>query len=123
MKTHKREILIYYNPESSSDRKTVAHAQGLVTHVRTFSYAQAPSNGTSWQQILWALNMDPKLLLNKAHPYYQSNIRGRDFDHESWGKVLQRNPDIIKAPIAIRGKRAIQCLTATDIYKLYMVEA
>ncbi|MCB0706141.1 MAG: hypothetical protein KDC34_12555 [Saprospiraceae bacterium] len=118
MKTNSREILIYYNPESSADRKTVAHAQGLVSYVRTFSFAQAPSNGTSWQQILEWLNLHPRVLLNKAHPYYQSNIRGRDFDQDCWVKVLQKNPELIKYPIAIRGRKAIICQTATDIYKL-----
>lgn len=118
MKTHSREILIYYNPESSADRKTVAHAKGLVPHLKTYSFAQAPSTGTSWQQILKALDRDPKELLNKAHPYYQEHIRGREFDDECWVKVIQNNPDLLKAPIAIRGSRAILCATPTDIYKL-----
>jgi len=118
MKTHRREILIYYNPESSSDRKTVAHAQALVPHVRTFSFAQAPSTELSWQQILKALGVHPKELLNKAHPYYQQHIRGKDFDEECWIKILKKNPDLLKAPIAIRGNRAILCLNSTDIYKL-----
>jgi len=118
MKTHSREILIYYNPESSADRKTVAHARSMVPHLKTYSFAQAPSTGTSWQQILKALNRDPKELLNKAHPYYQSHIRGREFHDECWIKVIRNNPDLLKAPIAMRGSRAILCSTPTDIYKL-----
>ena len=118
MKTHQREILIYYNHDSSNDRKTVAHAQGVVNHVKAYSYKQAPSTNTSWQQILQALGMHPKELLNKAHPYYQENIRGREFDKESWLNVLKYNPELIKAPIAIRGERAILCTNSTDIYKL-----
>ena len=51
MRTNNREILIYYNPESDSDRKMVAHAQGMSTHIRTFSHAKSPSTGTSWQMI------------------------------------------------------------------------
>ena len=118
MKTNPREILIYYNPNSSADRKTVAHAQAMVKHVRTYSFQQAPSTGTSWQHIIRALGMHPKNLLNKAHPYYQANIRGRDFDAESWVKVIQNNPDLLLAPIAIRGQHAILCTNSTDIYKL-----
>lgn len=118
MRTHEREIMVYYNPESSSDRSTVAHAKSMVPHLKTYSFAQAPSNGTSWQQILKALNRHPKELLNKAHPYYQAHIRGRDFDDECWVKILKNNPDLLKAPIAIRGSRAILCSTPTDIYRL-----
>lgn len=118
MKTHQREILIYYNPESSNDKKTVAHAQGLVPYVRAYSYNQAPSNGTSWQQIIHSLNMHPKDLMNKAHPYYQENIRGREFNEEDWLNVIRYNTGMLKAPIAIRGNKAVLCTSATDIYQL-----
>ncbi len=118
MKTHQKEILIYYNPESNSDRKTVAHAQSMTKHIKSFSYNKTPSTGASWQQILKSLDMHPKEILNKAHPYYQKHIRGREFDKESWIKVIRYNPDLIKAPIAIRGSRAILCSNPTDIYKL-----
>ena len=118
MKTHQREILIYYNPESNSDRKTVAHAQSLVPHVRSFSFSQAPSTTTSWKQILKSLDMHPKDLLNKADPYYQSHIRGRDFDSHGWLEVLRHNPMLIKAPIAIRGQRVVLCTNSTDVYRL-----
>ena len=118
MKTHSREILIYYNPASSSDRKTVAHAQSVSPHIKSFAFSKSPSTGTSWNQILSALDVSPKELLNKAHPYYQEHIRGREFDDENWIKVLKNNPEMIKHPIAVRGKRAILCSTPTDIYRL-----
>ncbi|MCB0634607.1 MAG: hypothetical protein R2824_35540 [Saprospiraceae bacterium] len=118
MKTHYREIMIYYNPDSSSDRKTVAHAQSVSRHIKTYAYKCTPSTGTSWHQIIQALGKHPKELLNKAHPYYQEHIRGREFDDESWINVIRYNPEILKAPIAVRGRRAIVCSTPTDIYKL-----
>lgn len=118
MKTDNREILIYYNPESNSDRQTLAYAQSVVPHIKSYAFDKSPSSGTSWQQILKALDIHPKEILNKANPYYQTHIRGRDFDEECWIKVIRYNPDLIKAPIAIRGNRAILCATPTDIYKL-----
>lgn len=118
MKTHKREILIYYNPDSGNDRKTVALAKSLAAHVRAYTFAQAPSTGMSWGQILHALALDPKELLNKADPYYQSNIRGRDFDQEGWLNVIQKNPSLLKAPIAMRGDKAVLCINATDVCRL-----
>lgn len=122
MRTHLREILIYYNPESSNDKKTVAHAQSLAPFVKTYSFDKAPSTGTSWQQIISSLNLRPKDLLNRAHPYYQNHIRGRDFDEEGWLNVIKHNPSLIKAPIAIQGQKAVLCTNATDIYKLMRSE-
>ena len=118
MKTHNREILIYYNPESSSDKKTIAHAQGLVPHIQTFTYKNAPSTGASWQRILKNLDVHPKEIMNKAHPYYQSHIRGREFNKEGWLNIIKYNPELLKAPIAMRGNKAILCTNPTDVYKL-----
>ena len=118
MKTHEREIMIYYNPESSADRRTVAHAKTLVPHLKVFAYSSNPSTGTSWQRILKNLNVHPKELMNKAHPYYQEHIRGREFNKEGWLSIIKYNPELLKAPIAMRGNRAILCTNPTDVYKL-----
>ncbi len=124
MKTHKREIQIYYNPESRTHRSTLAHAKSVAKYIKSYAFHQTPSTGTSWQQILKALDLDdPKMLLNKADPYYQNNLRGREFDEESWIKIIQNNSNLIKAPIAMRGNRAIICKTPTDILKLIEVRA
>ena len=119
MKNNKREILIFYNPESESGRKTVAYAQSISNYVEAYSFEQSPYNSlTGWCKIVTALDMDPKDLLNKAHPYYQENIRGKEFDEEGWLNVLRTNPQLIKAPIAMRGKRAVLCINPQDVFRL-----
>ncbi len=118
LKLHPNEILIYYNPESSAGRKTVAHARSHNKNVSVRSFDKGPSTGTIWKRIVDKLEMHPKEMMNKAHPYYQENIRGREFTYEGWLKILAFNPDLIKAPIALRGDDAIMCHTPTDIYKL-----
>lgn len=118
MKTHQREILLYYNPNSTADRKTVAHAKSTGLKIKSFHHDQAPSTTTSWKTIIENLGVHPKELLNKADPYYQSNIRGKEFDDEDWLNVLKNNPSLIKSPIAVSGNKAILCQTPTDIYKL-----
>ena len=91
---------------------------GVSSHVRTYAYGQTPSTTTSWKSIIHALDCHPKDLLNKAHPYYQENIRGREFDEESWVKILRFNPDLMRSPIAISGKKAVVCHTPSDVYRL-----
>jgi len=118
MKIHEKEILLIYNPDSSSDRKTVAHAQSLSKHVRSLAFDTHPATRTHFSSIIDLLGVHPRELLNKADPYYQENIRGREFDDEDWLNVLLRNPQLLKSPIAVKGKKAIICKTPTDIYKL-----
>ena len=118
MKTHPREILLYYNSQSSNDKKILAYAKSTGLKVKSYCHSQAPSTTTSWQTILDTLEMHPKELMNKADPYYQANIRGKEFDLDGWLSVIKNNPDLIKAPIAMNGKKAIVCNTPADIYKL-----
>lgn len=118
MKTHPREILLYYNEDSTSDRKVLAHAKSTGFKVRSYNHNQAPSTTTSWKTILESLKIHPKELLNKADPFYQSNLRGKEYDTEDWLNVIINNPNLMKSPIAIKGNKAILCLTPTDIYKL-----
>lgn len=118
MKVHENEIVLYYNPESSSDRKTLAYAKSITPNVRSQAYNSGPATTTMLRQIIERLDMHPKQMLNKAHPYYQQNIRGSEFDDEDWLNVLVRNPQLFRAPIAIKGKRAVFCESPTDVYRL-----
>lgn len=118
MKTNPREILIYYNPSSSSDRKTVAYARSMSQYVRTYSHDQANCTSTQWKGIIDKLEIEPKKLFNKAHPEYQSQLKGREFDEEGWLHVIRNNPDLLRSPIAIKGSKAVMCDTPTDILRL-----
>lgn len=118
MKTNPREILIYYNPESSSDRKTVAYARSISPHVRTYSHQSAQVTTTGWKSLIEKLNVEPKKLFNKALPEYQQNLKGKEFNEEDWLHVIRRNTHMLKAPIAVKGKNVVLCERPTDIYKL-----
>jgi len=118
MKTNPREILIYYNPESTSDRKTVAYAQSMSKHVKTFSYGDAQVTTTGWKSLLRKMDIEPKKLFNKALPEYQSSLRGKELDEEGWLHVIQHNTHLLRSPIAVRGKKAVLCERPTDIYRL-----
>ena len=118
MKTNNREILVLYNPDSPAHKRTVAHAQSLSEHVKSYPFEKASATNMDWRSIIDMLGIDPKELLDKSTEQYQENIRGKEFDAEGWLNVIMHNLDIIRAPIAIRGKEAVQCERPTDIHKL-----
>jgi len=118
MKTNPREILIYYNPDSSSDRKTVAYAKSISRHVKTYSHCDANVTTTGWKGLLQKMDVEPKRLFNKALPEYQSTLKGKELDEEGWLNVIRRNPHLLKSPIAVKGKKVVLCERPTDIYKL-----
>ncbi len=118
LKTHQDEIMIYCDPESSVGKKVLAYAKGNAPHIKEINYFKNPLSPSMMRALLKQLDLRPKDLLNRAHPYYQENIRGRDFNAEGWLNILIRNPQLIKAPIAVRGQKAILCDNPVNVLQL-----
>ena len=116
--TSTSEIQIYYSQNDNKSKKAVAYAKSIADKVQTFDIQKTKATGTIWRNILAKLDKSPKDLLDKSKPYYQANIRGRDFEERDWIHLLMQNPDLVRSPIAIRGSRAIVLDNPTDIYKL-----
>lgn len=118
MKTHAQELVVIYHPESSKARQTLAFAHTLSLKVKEWSYVKHSITTTMWRTLLKQLNLEPKQLLDKSHPYYQEHIRGREFDDEGWLNILKRNTHLIKGPIVVTGNRALLCNQPNDIFGL-----
>lgn len=118
MRLHPNELLIYYDNKSSSHRKTRALAYSITKHVHEVDFDHYKLTKLMWGEILSLLSMKPKQVLNKAHPKYQLLIARHDFEDNDWLEILVKNPELIKAPIAVYDGRAILCETPKDIYKL-----
>lgn len=118
MKLHPSELYFYHSPLQTVDKQTKAYAKSLTKFVNEIDVIKEKITATQWNQILNLLNLRPKDLLNRAHPDYQQNIAGKDWDDEGWLNILANYPYLIKAPIAIYKNRAILCNTPSDILKL-----
>lgn len=118
MKTSNREILIFYNAESGKDRKTIAHVRSIVPYAIIHSFETVLSQGTGKEPLIRVLHLHADELLNKVF------LPGHELDpalnsgEEDLIRALASNPGLLKAPIAIRGDRAVICASPTDIYKL-----
>ncbi|MGB3618472.1 MAG: glutaredoxin, partial [Catalinimonas sp.] len=99
------ELILFYNGESSRGKKTLAYAQTLTKRINRQELNSVRVSTTIFRMMLDRLQLRPKDLLNRADPYYQSCVRGRDFAPEQWLDLLRKRPDLLKAPIAMyRGK-------------------
>jgi arsenate reductase len=115
---HPNEILVYYSPATTVGKKTIALAHSLSLHVKEVEYHKTPFTATMWAELLVMLKLRPKDVVNRSHPVYQEKLAGNNFEDEDWFQILIHNPDIISAPIVIRGNHAILCHSETDIFKL-----
>ena len=118
MRVHPEEILLYYDPAMSISKKTLAYAKTISTNVNMVEYHKEHFTPTVWRQILKMLDLEPKQIVNKATPYYQNNLKGRQFEMDDWINILTHQPDLIRTPIAIKGDYTVLVDNPTDIYRL-----
>ena len=116
--TKSDEIQLYVLKDCSKSKKAMAYAKSLSNKVNTIDIGRTKGTGTIWHSILSKLNKSPKDLLDKSKPYYQANIRGRDFEMRDWTYLLMNNPHLVRSPIAVRGDRAVLLDNPTDIFKI-----
>lgn len=119
MQFHPNELLlIYSNPSSSTAKQTKAYAKSVSSHVREINLNNTKFTTTLWKEVVNMLKLRPKDLLDKSKPEYQAKVQGNTFTMTGWLEVLNNNPDLLKAPIAIYQKRAVMCRKPTDILRL-----
>ncbi|MCW5899841.1 MAG: hypothetical protein KIT10_11290 [Flavobacteriales bacterium] len=113
-----KELTLVYDSTTTEGRKALAYAYSMAPKVNKQDVSEVKLSTTFIRQVLKQLNLRPKDLLNRAHPYYQENLRGRDLDAEGWLQVLTHNPALLKAPIALQGDKAVVCEPASLICTL-----
>jgi arsenate reductase len=118
LKIHDHEMVLLYDRESRKGKQTLAYLIGLTPNVRDIDLMKESLSPSYWKEILKRLALRPKDLMDKSNPYYQEHIRGRDFDTESWLKVLSRNPALIRCPIVLSGKKAMLGDNPSDVLKI-----
>ncbi|PWJ42647.1 arsenate reductase family protein [Sediminitomix flava] len=111
-------IELYVRKDEYKDKQTIALAKSLGRNVHVHDIGTDAFTKTIWKDILKKLNLTPKELMNKANPYYQKNIRGKDFDSEGWLDVLMHHPFLIKAPIAVWKNKVKLLNSPQDLLKI-----
>src|SRR5210317_2052200 len=116
--TSSSEIQLYVKPNCSKSKKALAYAKSISSRVNTIELVRTNNTGTVWRNILAKLDKSSKELMDKSLPYYQANVKGREFEDRDWTNLLMKNLDLLRSPIAVRGDKAIILDNPTDIYKL-----
>jgi len=116
--TSKRQITIYYNPESVIAEKTLAFASAEGIAILEIDVLKTPLTGTQLAELSSRLNMEIKDLVDQEHDSYKLKFEVHDFSTDDWIKMIRCNPEIMRQPIALRGDNTVLVLTPTDILKV-----
>jgi len=116
--TSNRQITIFYSSNSSRAKQTLAYAKAEGLAMQTIDILKTPITGTQIAELADRLGLEIKDLVNQEHPSYKVKFESHELSSEDWIKMIKKNPEIMKQPIALRGDKTILVETPTDIIKI-----
>ena len=114
----KNELTILYNKDKSLDRKALAMAHTLGVRINMQELSTVRMSESLFIKFIENLGKSAKSLVDKSNPYYQSELRGKEFNSSEWYEIIRHRPRLLKAPLAMYKGRAIFCQSPNDMLKL-----
>jgi len=110
-----REVILFYNPESSIAKKTLAYAKAEGYPLRDVDIIKTSFTGTQLEELADLLKVPISGLVNKEHPDFKTHFGDPDLTDEGWIKLLKKNPHLIKEPIVVKGDIAFFIKEPSDV--------
>ncbi|SDS18222.1 Arsenate reductase, glutaredoxin family [Formosa sp. Hel1_31_208] len=116
--TSNRQITLYYSSKSVRAKQTLIYAKAEGLPIQEIDILKTKLTGTQIVELANRLKIEVKDFVNQEHPEYTRQFEHHDFSENDWIKMIQKHPEIMKQPIALRGDIAILVETPTDIIKI-----
>lgn len=114
----KNELTILYNQNKELDRKALAMAHTLGVRINKQELSTVRMSESLFIKFLDNLGKEAKSVVDKSCPYYQSNLRGKEFNNSEWYEIIRHHPELLKAPLAMYHDKAILCQSPNDMLRL-----
>jgi arsenate reductase len=101
-----KEITLIYNSEEHIGRQILAyvHTENIIIHDIDLKYMKLTP--TQWAELASRLNIDVRNLVNTKNPnFFKKFGKVDDLTDQDWLNLLAHNPDILKAPIVMKGTK------------------
>lgn len=107
MKAKDNEILLIYNSEKYEDRKAKGYADTLKDHaLNERDVTKNNLTETQIAEIAADMNVDISQLVDKNSDLYLHQLKDKSFSEEELMKLIVKNPELLKTPIAYKGSKA-----------------
>lgn len=116
--TSDRQITIYYSSDSVRAKQTLAYAETEGLAIQPIDILKTPLTGIQIIELASRLGIEVKDLVNQEHPSYAKKFEKVVLSSNDWIKMIRRNPEIMKQPIALKGNHTILVETPSDIINI-----
>ncbi len=117
-----KEITLIYCSKEHLGRQILAYAQAENLPIHDIDLMHVNLTPLHWVELASRLKIEVKDLINTEASDFLQRFGGLDLSSEDdWLKLLVRNPDILKAPIVMKGDKIVQMLNPQEM--LYFTES
>jgi len=101
-----KEITLIYNSDDHIGQKILAYAHSENIPVRDINLKFMKLTATHWAQLATMMNVKIRDFVNTEHPNFSQKFGKSDqLSSEDWLKLLINNPEILRAPVVIKGDK------------------
>lgn len=110
------ELKLYYHPDNRMAKQTIALAETIKAEKVLINLAEVKLTETQWGELSKLLDKEPIELINIDHPFIKEKLSDDpDMDPNQALKVLVKNPEVLRHPIAIKADKVIEITGINDL--------
>ena len=115
----KKQITLYYSSKNSIGKQIHAYVEASGKKNLAIDISKTNVTGTQWAEIADGLNIPIRDLVAQDHPDFLETYgeNKQDLDENDWLKILEKEPHLLKHPIAIDGENYIELESAASFKK------
>ena len=116
-----RQMVLLYHPDIELGKQCFATALAANIKVLSINLKKDNISDTEWVEVSKLLNKSLTELINQQHPIFKNiyaDAKPSLNQHDAI-KILNKHPETLVYPIAIRGNQALQATKTADITKLF----
>jgi arsenate reductase len=111
-----KEITLIYNSEEHVGRQMLANALSEKITVHDIDLKHIKLTPTQWASLASQLNTDISNLVDTKSPHFLKKFgQVEDLTSQDWLSLLAHNPDILKAPIVLKGSKISMLTDPEDL--------
>ncbi|MGK7397210.1 MAG: arsenate reductase family protein [Candidatus Cyclobacteriaceae bacterium M3_2C_046] len=118
MEFNDKEILLFYKPGVKKDKNTYNLAKQVSEHINDVDITKDPPTETHLKEIIMVLGVKAEDIIERDSDIYKKQYDKKEMDEENWIKAMIKNPDLIRTPIAFKGKRGFIIDTPSKVLDL-----
>ena len=111
-----KEITLIYNSQDHIGKQILAYAQIENIPIHDIDLVHMKLTPTQWAEVAGKMGIAVQDLVNTQSPDFIQKFGHHDeFSDDDWLKVLVHNPEVLKAPIVMKGDKIVMMTNPQDM--------